>query len=1099
MGIVNISGISDSRVAPICAKIIGENQGQCLIVTPTYIGAKRLASDLSFFAKKQIYVMPTDEEKFVSYEAKSRDTMLERLRIMGDLVSGEDCVVIAPASVAIKKLPPKEVFCHHNFPLEVGEESNQREMMQALVDMGYERVPLVYAKGQFSVRGSIVDVFTPYMDLPVRVEFFDTLVEDIRTFQVDSQRSVEKLSSLKILPAELMVRQPEAFERAKKRITRAYHDLPDRRDQLLGSMENMTNIQHLENYMDYFYEEPAFIWEYMDQKVVIMDDPNRIYEGVETRAKELKLDFEVFLEQGKVIPSDIRNFSGRKELLEIYGLPKVYLCTPFPRAVKGVDAYEEIRNVQSRQTLSYNGKMDMLEKELHKYLDNHYKVTIVCSTEERYRNIQEFLVGSHLDGRIWIERGSLTSGMDFPEEKICYITDGDIFGTYKRRRKKSRSKTKGQAIRSFADISAGDYVVHETHGIGKFIGLDQLDVKGEKKDYLKVQYAGKDNLYVPATQMDLIQKYVGKDAADVKISRLSGSDWRTTKAKAKASIANMAKELLEISAARNANPGHKFGPDTVWQKEFEESFPFEETADQLRCIEEIKADMEKERAMDRLLCGDVGYGKTEVAARAMFKCAAEGKQVAVLVPTTILASQHYYTLKERFEKFPFSVDMLSRFRSEKEQEATVDKVKKGKVDVVIGTHRLLSKDVKFKDLGLLVIDEEQRFGVQHKEKIKALKKNVDVLTLSATPIPRTLHMSLIGVRDMSLIEEPPEERYPVQTYVMEEDEFVITEAIERELDRGGQVYVIYNRVAGVHRIADQIDRLVPGKRIAVGHGQMSESVLEDIMMSFMDGEIDILIATTIIESGIDIPNVNTVIILDADKFGLSQLYQLRGRVGRSNRLAYAYLMHGKNKVLSEVADRRLRAIKEFTEFGAGFKISMRDLEIRGAGNLLGTEQHGHMINIGYELYCKLVDDAVKALKGEVVTGHGEETNIDLRVSAYIPVDYIGDEVQKLTMYKKIAAIYEEEDEREVVEELQDRYGEIPRETRNLITVAKIKAYGEKLGIQKVRQDVDKVIFEYGKKTGIRPIPVFLTPGKEILTDVWEVVSAMAEKEKHNAI
>lgn len=1095
MGIVNISGISDSRVAPICARIINENPGQCLVVTPTYIGAKRLASDLSFFADKRIYVLPTDEEKFVSYEAKSRDTMLERLRIMAAVAEGEDCIVIAPASVAIKKLPPKEVFLSHTLILEVGEEADQKETMQALIDMGYERVPLVYAKGQFSVRGGILDIFTPYLDLPVRIEFFDTLVEDIRTFQVESQRSVEKLHNVDIFPAELMVREKEAFEKAKKRITRAYHNLPERRDQLLDSIDNMTNIQHLENYMDYFYDAPAFLWDYMKDKIVIMDDPNRIYEGVETRSKELKLDFEVFLEQGKVIPSDIKNFSGKKELLEIYQLPKVFLCTPFPRAVKGVDAYEEIRNVQSRQTLSYNGKMDMLERDLHKYLDNHYKVTIVCSTQDRYRNIQEFLAGCYLDGRVWVEKGSLTSGMDFPEEKICYITDGDIFGTYKRKRRKSSSKTKGQAIKSFADISAGDYVVHETHGIGKFIGIDQLNVKGEKKDYLKVQYAGKDTLYVPATQMDLIQKYVGKDTVEVKINKLSGSDWRTTKAKAKASIANMAKELLEISASRNANPGHKFGPDTVWQKEFEESFPFEETADQLRCIEEIKGDMEKERAMDRLLCGDVGYGKTEVAARAMFKCAAEGKQVAVLVPTTILASQHYYTLKERFEKFPFSVDMLSRFRSDKEQEGTVNKIKKGTVDVVIGTHRLLSKDIKFKDLGLLVIDEEQRFGVQHKEKIKALKKNVDVLTLSATPIPRTLHMSLIGVRDMSLIEEPPEERYPVQTYVMEEDEFVITEAIERELDRGGQVYVIYNRVAGVHRIADQIDRLVPGKRIAVGHGQMSESVLEEIMMSFMDGEIDILVATTIIESGIDIPNVNTAIILDADKFGLSQLYQLRGRVGRSNRLAYAYLMHGKNKVLSEVADRRLRAIKEFTEFGAGFKISMRDLEIRGAGNLLGTEQHGHMINIGYELYCKLVDDAVKALKGEVVTGEGEGATVDLRVSAYIPVDYITDEVQKLTMYKKIAAIYDEEDEREMMEELQDRYGDIPRETRNLIMVAKIKAFAERLEIQKIRQDVDKMIFEYGKKSGIRPVSIFLTPGKEILTDVWEVISAMAQKDR----
>ena len=577
--------------------------------------------------------------------------------------------------------------------------------------------------------------------------------------------------------------------------------------------------------------------------------------------------------------------------------------------------------------------------------------------------------------------------------------------------------------------------MHETQGIGKFVGLEQLTVKGEQKDYLKIQYAGNDVLYVPTDQMDLVQKYIGGDVDTTKISKLNSKDWRKTKAKAKASIAKMAKELLEIQAEREKNKGYKFGPDTVWQKEFEESFPYTETADQLRCVEEIKKDMESDKAMDRLLCGDVGYGKTEVAARAMFKAAAEGKQVCVLVPTTILASQHYYTLKERFEKFPFTVDMISRFRSEAEQQQTLKNLKNGQVDVIIGTHRLLSDDVRFKDLGLLVIDEEQRFGVQHKEKIKKLKSNVDVLTLSATPIPRTLHMSLLGIRDMSVIEEPPEERYPVQTFVMEDEDYIIKEAIEKEIERGGQVYVIHNRVNTIYQLADRIDNLVPDLRIGVGHGQMSETALEDVMMDFINGDLDVLVATTIVESGIDIPNVNTIIIIDADKFGLSQLYQLRGRVGRANRLAYAYLLHKKNQVLSDIAERRLRAIKTFTEFGAGFKISMRDLEIRGAGNLLGTEQHGHMVNIGYELYCKLVDDAVKALKGEVVPTRREDTTVEINVSAFIPETYINDEVTKLTIYKKIAAISDKEDFSDMKDELIDRFGDIPKPTWNLIRVA----------------------------------------------------------------
>ncbi|MBQ1215082.1 MAG: transcription-repair coupling factor, partial [Firmicutes bacterium] len=591
----------------------------------------------------------------------------------------------------------------------------------------------------------------------------------------------------------------------------------------------------------------------------------------------------------------------------------------------------------------------------------------------------------------------------YPDAKRLILSDGDIFTHTKQKRKRPKHKN-AKPIKAFTDIRQGDYVVHENHGIGRFLGVEELVVQGNRKDYLKIKYAGEDMLYVPVEQMDVVQKYVGSDGIVPKINKLSGGDWKKTKEKAQAAIEHMAKELLELTAQRQLQKGYAFSEDSEWQKEFEEMFPYEETADQLRCIAEIKKDMEKDVSMDRLLCGDVGFGKTEVAARAIFKCILDGKQAAVLVPTTILANQHYHTLKARMEHFPCKVEMLCRFRTEAQQDEIISKMRRGEIDVIVGTHRMLSKDVKFKDLGLLVIDEEQRFGVQHKEAIKMLRQNVDVLTLSATPIPRTLHMSLVGIKDMSLIEEPPEERYPVQTYVMEQDDDILREAIRREMDRGGQVFVVYNRVKGIHAIAAKIQKLVPDARICIGHGQMNERSLEDVMLSFVEGEYDVLLAATIIESGIDIPNANTMIVIDADRYGLSQLYQLRGRVGRSNRMAYAYLMYEKQKVLSEVAEKRLRAIREFTEFGAGFHIAMRDLEIRGAGNLLGTAQSGHMMMIGYELYCKLVEDAIRQLSGNVETMPQIETSIELDIPAFLPSFYISDELLKLQMYKKIAGI-----------------------------------------------------------------------------------------------
>ncbi len=1084
-GMINITGAAESRVAPLIVKILKqEEKGQCLVVVSSYIRAQRLATDLSFFSDKTVYVLPQEEEVFVRYEAKDHDSMLQRLKILKSIREGEDCIVVAPASAAIRKLPPHTVFEQNVLTLTRGEETDLEQVKEKLSAMGYERVPLVDARGQFSIRGSIIDIFTADADVPCRIELFDTEIDSIRSFHPDTQRSIENLPRIEVYPAQLIIREPDTFERAAAKIRRAYdaqikkiseketdeqreENLEMRKRQLAEFVENGVNLQQMEHYLQYFYDVTEYIWDYMEEPIFMIDDPSRVTENLEARDKELGEDFKTLLERGQAVPSEWKNFSNRQDYFKLYQMDRAYLFTPLQKTIKGVDSYAEIRNIISRPTLVFNGKMDLLETEVRAYLKNGYKVTIVCANEERVSNMEEFLNRAGLLSRVWVKMGTLTGGIDFPEEKFCYIWDGDIFGTpRKKKRRKKASHDMGQPIRSFADMQTGDYVVHENHGIGKFVGIEQLTVQNVKKDYLKIRYSGQDVLYVPVEQMDLVQKYIGADTVSPKLNKLSGSEWKTTKARAKAAIANMAKELLEVSATRQMEKGYAFSPDTVWQKEFEDSFPYTETDDQLRCIEEIKKDMEKDVAMDRLLCGDVGFGKTEVAARAMFKCAADGKQAAVLVPTTILANQHYYTLKERFEKFPFKVEMLSRFRSDAQQKAVIDGLEKGSVDVVIGTHRLLSKDVVFKDLGLLVIDEEQRFGVQHKEVMKQLKKNVDVLTLSATPIPRTLHMSLVGIKDMSVIEEPPEERYPVQTYVMEQEDVLIRDAIEKELDRGGQVYVVFNRVKGINKIAAHIEELVPQAKVSVGHGQMNEHRLENIIMDFIQGESNVLVATTIIESGIDISNVNTMIILDADRFGLSQLYQLRGRVGRSNRMAYAYLMFQKDKSLSEVAEKRLRAIKEFTEFGAGFKVAMRDLEIRGAGNLLGTEQHGHMMNIGYELYCKLVDDAVRALSGEVVNPDREEASIELNVTALIPDRYIPDEVLKLHMYKKIAAVSSDSDEEEIIDELIDRFGEIPRDTMNLIKVSRIRSLAEKLCITRIHEEGRKVIFHFAQENGL---------------------------------
>ncbi|MEE0746781.1 MAG: transcription-repair coupling factor [Anaerovoracaceae bacterium] len=1073
-GMINITGAAEGRVAPIIADIICEEKGQSLIVVSTINRARRLATDLSFFSERDIYVLPQEEETIIQYEAKSNDELLERMKVLRAVSSGRECVVIAPVTGAIKKLPPREIFAENTIEIGLGSEVDTEQIKEKLTAMGYERASVIENRGEFSIRGGIIDIFTPDSDDPYRVELFDTEVDSIRTFDIDTQRSIDPLDSITVYQCSQLVRDAQVFEYAEKRIKTAYdrrikalekkegnservYNLRQRKEQLLEYTDSMMNLQYLEKFISYFYDETVYIWDYMTEPQIFIDDPARILETLDVYEKERADDIDAILEAGRGIGDDFRSMSGQQDYFRLYQQDG-YIFTPFVSTIRNAPPLSKLINVECRQTPAFNGRMDVLKGELDSYVRRGYHVTIVCSSDERMRNMEDFLEREELAGKVTVKRGTLTAGMEFSDRKVCYIWEGDIFGGSRKSRKRKK-RSSGAAIKNFADVQAGDYVVHESHGIGKFIGIEQLVVQGVKKDYLKVKYAGEDSLYIPVDQLGRLQKYVGGDVVTPKLNRRSGNEWKQTKARARKAVDDMAQELIRVSAARMKEKGHAFSPDTVWQKEFEDSFPYTETDDQLRCVEEIKADMEKESPMDRLLCGDVGFGKTEVAARALFKCVADGKQAAVLVPTTLLANQHYYTLKDRFEEFPFKVEMLSRFRNAAQQKHIAEELKKGRIDLVIGTHRLLSEDMEFKDLGLLVIDEEQRFGVKHKEKLKQLKTNVDVLTLSATPIPRTLHMSLSGVKDMSIIEEPPEDRYPVQTYVMEQDDFVIRDAIEKELARGGQVYVLYNRVESIERVASDIEALVPEASVIVGHGKMRESKLENVIMDFAEGEYNVLVATTIIESGTDIPNVNTMIVLDADRFGLAQLHQLRGRVGRSGRMAYAYLMYRKDKTLSEVAEKRLRAIKEFTEFGSGFKIAMKDLELRGAGNLLGTEQSGHMMNVGYELYCKMLEEAVEAARGRDVIPPAEETAFSLSIPALIPEWYIENEVLRLQMYKKIAMIENDDDEGEIVDELLDRFGDIPKDTMNLIKISKIRAMAGQLGVSEILQQGYKIIFK----------------------------------------
>ena len=1083
IGVVQIHGISDVQKSIITAALSKKMNKSCLILTHNDILARKIYEDISFFEPDASILLPSSEMIFHKIDAKSNDDRISRIKALKRIRTKDRLIICLSVEALLSKLGEPENFYSKFIDISPGDIMPIEEFAEYFVSTGYERVDMIEGRGQFSIRGGVIDVYPPTEDYPVRFELFGDEVDSIRYFDINNQRSIKKLNKIELTPMRELLLDKDDFQigainlekSLEKRIKflqssgkkkMMAESLKEKISEDIEKIGQNSYFEGIERYSSFFCDKQYSIVDYLGDFILVVDEPNRVRQRYDNVRLEFVEHFKHLLEEGLVLPEQLETqFTYDDILFRIKD--NQTLC--FNTLLKDMTDFKPKKMISflSKSMQPFHGKINLLIDEIKVLKSRRYKILILAGVKERGQRLVKALWDEGIEalyqdklnfelqeGQIVIIPGNISGGFEFPSIKYAIITDMDVVGGVR----KKLPKKKGVSIKFFSDLKVGDYVVHEHHGIGQYMGIERLKVNNVIRDYLHIRYSGNDKLYIPTDQFDLIQKYVGGDRTP-KVNKLAGTDWAKTKARAKKAIEEMALELLQLYANRQKMIGFAFSKDTRWQKEFEDLFPFQETPDQLICIEEIKKDMEIEKAMDRLLCGDVGYGKTEVALRAAFKSIMDGKQVAMLVPTTILAQQHFNTCMQRFGNFPVKVDLLSRFRGSLEQKKTIEGLKNGTVDLVIGTHRLLQEDIGFRDLGLLIVDEEQRFGVGHKERIKQMRQNVDVLTLTATPIPRTLHMSLIGIRDISVIEEPPEERYPVQTYVMEYNEEVVRDSILREINRGGQIYFLYNRVRTIEKITDRLKMLVPEAKIAVAHGQMEEKYLENTMLDFYNGEFDVLVCTTIIESGLDIPNVNTIIVYDADKLGLSQLYQLRGRVGRSNRLAYAYLTYQRDKVLTEVAEKRLQAIKEFTEFGSGFKIAMRDLEIRGAGNLLGREQHGHMEAIGYDLYTKLLEDTVRELTGRPLE-EKIETSVEINIEAYIPSSYIEDENQKIEIYKKIAAIDSKEYLYDIEEEIEDRFGDIPGSVRNLLNISYIKHLASKCGMVSVIQKPQGVLFKF---------------------------------------
>lgn len=1025
-GILQVSGCMESQKSHLMYGLSGIAPYR-LILAEDERRAREIYEDYRFYDRK-VYSYPAKDLLFFQADIHGNLLIRQRMKVIKALLEEKELTVVTSIDGCMDFLESLEKIKEQLIHYESDSTVDIEQLKNQLVALGYERVGQVEMPGQFSVRGGIVDIYCLTEENPWRIELWGDEIDSIRSFDPESQRSLENLEELTIYPA----------------------------------VEHIGD-KDMVSFLDYFPEE---------RTIIFLDEPNRLTEkggAVEEEYRQSRMHRE---EKGSRNQPENWLCSFEQLQKELNKRNCISVCALEPKQA-GWKVREKFY-LEVKSISAYNNSFELLVKDLHQYKKQGYRIALLSGSRTRAERLAKDLqeeglaafYGQDYDreicpGEIMVVYGHAKKGFEYPLIKFAVMTESDIFG--QEQKKKKKKNYSGSRIQDFAELSIGDFVVHEKHGLGIYRGIEKVEVDRIVKDYIKIEYRGGSNLYIPATQLDCLQKYSGADASKApKLNKLGTQEWNKTKSKVRGAVKNIAKELVELYAVRQEKEGYVCGPDTVWQREFEEMFPYEETEDQLSAIEDAKRDMESTRIMDRLICGDVGYGKTEVALRAAFKEVQESRQVAYLAPTTILAQQIYNTFVQRMKEFPVRVELLCRFRTPAQQKKAIEDLKKGQVDVIIGTHRILSKDVQFKNLGLLIVDEEQRFGVTHKEKIKQLKKDVDVLTLTATPIPRTLHMSLIGIRDMSILEEPPMDRMPIQTYVMEYDEETVREAINRELRRGGQVYYVYNRVTDIADVALRIAKLVPDARVDFAHGQMSERELENVMYSFVNGDIDVLVSTTIIETGLDISNVNTMIIHDSDRYGLSQLYQLRGRIGRSNRTAYAFLMYRKNVMLKETAEKRLAAIREYTDLGSGFKIAMRDLELRGAGNLLGAQQHGHMNAVGYDLYCKMLNEAVKEAKG-IHTMEDFETSVDLNVDAYIPDSYISSEFQKLDIYKRIAGIETQQDYDDMLEELLDRFGEPGKAVLNLLAIAKLKAIAHQGYVTEIKQTGKTVRFTLYEK------------------------------------
>lgn len=1088
--LVQIEGLAAAAKGWMLANLYEETQRAIFVLTYTDEQAERIAEDLPLYGipKERVMFYPASDSLIYDEGSPDFSVIGERLAVLRALARAGTVAVVAPVNAALRRTMPRDTLMRSCIGVRTGDEIDLDEFVESLVKIGYERTDVVDRHGEFSRRGGIVDVYASSEDDPLRIELFGDQIESIRHFNSASQRSFDRVDSALILPTrEVVLDEPgaaKAIERIRREFAAQEHSLSDMPDveaakrlkekieDAVTCLENTAYFDDIEFYLPYLHPDEISIFDYLpDDAIIVLDEPMQVKSQWEQQEEKLTETLINRAGRGLVLASQRRQHvpleSTLKKALSVrQGMNFTLLPRPISWAKHDVSVQIECVPMDS-----FGGHIEAVAEQINTWLGHGLRVVIATPQDTRMLEIlAEFGISgakleesSEMGMDVYVAHAALRSGYKLHDARLMVLTDSDMFGAQRLHRARKPTH-EGIPISSVLDLKEGNYVVHVSHGIGYYRGIHKLKQKNVEREYLLLEYAGNDRLYVPTDQIDKVQKYIGGEGSPPTIHRIGGSEWgRTTKRVSKA-VQELARELVELYAWRQALGGYKYGPDTPWQQEMESAFPYEETPDQLEAIYDVKRDLEQPQAMDRLICGDVGYGKTEVAIRAAFKVVSDGKQVAVLCPTTVLAQQHFNTFTERLAAFPITVEMMSRFRSKKEQQVVAEGIKYGTVDIVIGTHRLLSKDIEFKDVGLLVVDEEQRFGVRHKERLKQLRKTVDVLTMTATPIPRTLHMSLAGIRDMSVINDPPEGRMPIKTYVREAESDTVRSAIVRELDRGGQVFFVHNRVESIGHVAEQVQKLVPYARLDVAHGQMPETELERVMMDFYEHKFDMLVCTTIIESGLDIPNANTIIVNEADKLGLAQLYQLRGRVGRSDRQAFAYLLYKPDKMLSEVAEKRLDAIREFTELGSGFRIAMRDLEIRGAGNLLGAEQSGQMAAVGFDLYCQLLAKAVAEMKGEEVD-EIELPPVDLPIDAYIPRDYMPTEAHRILFYKKMAAVKDTADVQAVQDEIEDRFGDPPRAVWNMLAIIRLRLRCHELGIASIGTFRNQIQIKFGQ--GVR--------------------------------